>query len=210
LGVKRNANGVLDITVVTSFRPGASHNSILAARCMYPSTFSQLISKPYHYTLFKVRTDIIRTSVGFRNISGMVQQPFSDAASRSHRKRACAPGEGQDYTRLGNCYPLKPPLKGTWEFTFDFLNGTRKRNVTEGHAQGLHLVTRPIRTSRAGSGYPLPENPATMLLRKTTGNETTPNCLPDSSLGIDLTPMGFLPLRLFSRIGRMTYYTAKK
>jgi len=166
---------------------------------MYPSTFSQLISKPYHYALFKVPTDVIRTSIGFGDITGMGEKPFSDAARRCNRKSPRTPGEGQDATRLKQSLPLKPPLKDRREFIHWFCQGTRKRNVTEGHAQGLHLVRSPIRTTRIGGSYPPPEHPAPMLLRNTTGHETAPNCLPESSLGIDFTPMGLLLPRVFTR-----------
>jgi len=166
---------------------------------MHPSTFSQLISKPYHYALFKVPTDIIRTSIGFRDITGMGEKPFSDAARRCNWKSASAPGEGQDTTRLMHCQPLKPPLKDRREFIHWLGLGTRKRNVTEGHAQGLHLVRSPVRTTWSGGGNPPPEHPAPMLLRNTTGHETAPNCLPESSLGIDFTPMGLLLPRYYYR-----------
>jgi hypothetical protein len=188
--VKLRSDKLLQPTVVPAFRPWAPHYSILAARCMYPSTFSQLISKPYHYALFKVPTDVFRTSIGFRDIMGMGEKPFSDAARRCNWKSTCTPGEGQDATWLMQRLPLKPPLKDRWEFIHWFSQGTRKRNVTEGHAQGLHLVRSPIRTPRTGGSYPPPEHPAPMLLRNTTGHETAPNCLPESSLGIDFTPWG--------------------
>jgi hypothetical protein len=210
LGVEAIGDNALKPTIVSALRAWAPDNRILAARCMYPSTFSQLIAKPYHYALFKVQTDLVRTSVGLGDVTGMVEQPFRDACHTSHWKSPRAPGEGQAATRLRQCDTLKPPLKGLGYFIHVICLATRKRNVTEGHTQGLHLVCRPVRTTWTGSGYPLPEDPTTMLLRKTTGNETCPNCLPDSSLGIDFTPMGLLAPSLFRRGTRGTYYTAKK
>jgi hypothetical protein len=49
-----------------------------------------------------------------------------------------------------------------------------------------------------------------MLLRKATGNETSPHRLPGSGVVIYNTPMGLLTTTLFSGVARGTYYTAKK
>jgi hypothetical protein len=200
-----------EVRVVPAFRTRALLDSILAVRCMSPITLSQRLSKPYRDALFETLLDVRRASDGLRKVTSVVQQSGRNAFGRCQRKSPGTPCEGKDATGIRHRQTSKPFLHGPGYLLYVTDLALRKANVTEGYAQVLQLVRHPISTSRAGSGNPLPDYPATTLLRKTAGHETCPHCLPDSSVRIDTTPMGLLTPTLLRRGGvRGTYYTAKK
>jgi len=208
--IKIPKDQILQPTIISTFRPGTLSNRVLAGRCMYPRPISQLISKPYRHSLFNIRTDIIRTTVGLGNISGMGYKPFSDTSTRRNGERPRTPSESKCAPGLRLRKTLKPPLKRCRHILDVVRPLTRKRNVTEGYADSFHLVAYPVNTSRTGFGYPFPEVPAPMLLRNTRGNETCPYSLPRNCMGIDFTPMGLTSPSLSGRGQVGTYYTAKK
>jgi hypothetical protein len=186
----------LKVSVVSALRPGALANRVLRCRAVCPSTIPQRTSKGYHDVLFDLLLDLKRSYAALGDVSGMVEKAFSNAFGTRNRKSPGEPREGEDPPRLITSQTSKPLLKSHWEFTHVFGFALRECNVTKGHRQVLQPVAHPIRTTRAGSSYPLPEYPTTMLLRNATGNETSPYCLPDSSMGIDLTPMGLSAARI--------------
>jgi hypothetical protein len=194
---------ITKIFVVAASRTRALFNSVLTVRWVYPSTMSQTTAEACSYVFFDALLDQRMTYVSLRNIFGMVVKPFRNASARWSWQRTCAPGEGQDCMHVLHTQTSKPFLNGYGYLRTITDLPTRESNITEGYAQVLQLVRHPISTTRAASGNPAADYPTTMLLRQTRGNETSPYCLPNSSMGIDSTPMGLLPFSF--RIGRGTY-----
>jgi len=55
----------------------------------------------------------------------------------------------------------------------------REDNCTEGYYKIFKDLADPVESSCRGTRNPRPKNPATMLLRKTRGNKTSPQRLPN-------------------------------
>jgi hypothetical protein len=196
------------VFIVTAFRPRALHNRVLGRRCVFPNTISQLTSKLCIYILLDALTDKWARMYRFRDITSMVQQPMRGTRPTSNRKSPRHSCERKNATGFRASNASKPPLHGPGYLLYVLDFPLRETSVTEGHAQVLKLVAQPVSTSRAAIGYPLADYPATILLRNTRGHETSPYCLPNSSMGVDFTPMGLLLSTFGERRG--TYYTATK
>jgi hypothetical protein len=201
---------VTKMFVVPAFTPRALPNSILAARRMYPSTFSQLIAEHVNHVIFDRILEQRTRHVVFGDITGVVEQPFRDEDGTSFWKAPCEPGESQDAPRLTSTHPSKPSLNGPGNLLDESDFPLREANVTEGCCKIFQLLANPVSPTRAGSSYPLPNNPATTLLRNTRGHKTSPYRLPNGGMGIDNTPMGLPTTTLCRGVMRGTYYTAKK
>jgi hypothetical protein len=178
------------VLVVSPFTTRYFSNSVLAARCMSPSTISQRISEPFRHTVLQTLTDSIRNSVRFRNVGCMVQQALGDGRPRRLWQRTGTPCKGKGATRVRHRELSEPSPQGPGYSNPRFWLAIREDKITEGRAKVLYLLAYPVRTTGSTVEDPPTEHPATMLLRNTTGYETTPYSLPDGCMGIDLTSPG--------------------
>jgi len=200
------------VLVVAPFRPRALPNRVLTARWVYPSTISQRLSKPCSDRFFDLSLDLRRARCRFRKVGSMGEQAPRDAFGGCLWKSPRKPREGEDATTLRQGQTSKPSLdaEGHPLDKTDF--PLRESKITKGHGQVLQPVAYPVSAARSSEGDPTPHRPTSMLLRNTRSNETSPHCLPDSSVSIDDTPMGPLGAPTLTSWGLQggTYYTAKK
>jgi len=183
---------VTKVLVVPAFTPRALSNSVLAARCMYPSTFSQPIPKHISHVIFDRILESGIRHVVFGNVTGVVQQPFRDEEWTSFGEPPSESGESQYAPGLTSAHPPKPSLNGPGYLLDEIDFPLREANVTEGRGKIFQLLAQPVGSTRAASCDPLADYPATTLLRNTRGYETSPHSLPNSCVRIDNTPMGLL------------------
>jgi len=172
--------------------------------------FSQSTSEEFSRVVLQLPSLTVGHYMLFTDIATMVVQPFSYSLGRRTRQRTRAPGEGQGTPRLTPSKRPEPQLKVYGYFIHEGDLPIRKGNVTKADAKGLHPIRQPVGATRTGPGNPGPEDPTTIGLRNSTGNETCPHRLPDSSVGVDNTPMGLATTTTYVGVAARTYYTAKK
>jgi hypothetical protein len=187
------------VLIVAPFRARGLLNSVLTVRCVFPRSLSQRIPEPHRYTVLKSLLDTNTHSVGFGNITGMVQQTCRSALERRRGYSTRGSGESQNTTRLLLRQPPEPLLSRPGKALNEFDFPLREAKITKGHGQVFHLVRHPIDSARHASCDPLAYFPATMLLRNTGSNKTGPKRLPKRSWAIDFTPMGLLTAALLRR-----------
>jgi hypothetical protein len=205
------AEETLEVPVVTSLGTRPTTDSVLTRRRKSYATFSQLtlLECGKHVPLQLMHRCITGTSTR-GECNSMVVKRLLRRRSRRLWKSPRTPCEGKCTTRLSLRNLSEPTLQASGYFLHFVDLAVRECNVTNGHADRLHTIANPVNSARFRVAQPLPEYPATILLRNSTGNKTGPNCLPGSSLVVDYTPMGLRVTTLFSGVARGTYNTAKK
>jgi len=201
--------------VIPTLGPRRTYDRVLRGRKGLPRIVSQLPLEEVIRVSLQRGLDILAYTPSIKEIHSMTAESCGNSLAGRTRQSPCAPREGEGATGVRPGEFPEPFLQSPWNFVHVRDFPVREGNVTNGNAQGLHLVRYPVNATWTGSRYPLPEDPATMLLRHTAGNETTPHCLPGSSVGIDTTPMGLLittaiPITGVAGVTGGTYYTAKK
>nr|QIR30304.1 RNA-dependent RNA polymerase [Plasmopara viticola lesion associated narnavirus 25] len=195
--------------IVSALRACATCNRVLRRRKSNKVPLSQVISEPCSNVLLQRLQVRSLSTYRFRNIYKVVGVRMQYSGSRRLRQRPGVSREGENTSGVTSSDTAQPVLHLLGHLRYETDLPLRECKITEGHCQVLQLGANPVSSARAAPGNPVADCPTTTLLRKTTGHETSPHCLPDSSVGIDFTPMGLL-LRTLSGARSGTYYTAKK